>query len=170
MRRGSTSAHTRKVHAAQTRRATGPSPRNAQTALNGAPAGEGKGHPGGTTRNTHREGREGKEEPKGKSENRHRPRPPNLPRALRTHDQGTAPAKAIVAHSATPAPRLGSLRASLWGSHWQQASSTGPVAPAARATTHQGGGVVGKRLQPRLVTDRGLAKWESRGGTGLRAP
>ena len=33
-------------------------------------------------------------------------------------------------------PRLGSLRASPRGSHWRQASSTGPAAPAPRATTH----------------------------------
>ena len=35
-----------------------------------------------------------------------------------------------------PAPRLSSLRASPRGSHWRQASSTGPAAPAPRATTH----------------------------------
>ena len=35
-----------------------------------------------------------------------------------------------------PTPRLGSLRASPRGSHWRQASSTGPAAPAPRATTH----------------------------------
>ena len=35
-----------------------------------------------------------------------------------------------------PTPRLGSLRASPRGSHWQPASSTGPAAPAPRATTH----------------------------------
>ena len=34
------------------------------------------------------------------------------------------------------APRLGSLRASPRGFHWRQASSTGPAAPATRATTH----------------------------------
>ena len=34
-----------------------------------------------------------------------------------------------------PTPRLGSLRASPRGSHWRQASSTGPAAPAPRATT-----------------------------------
>ena len=33
-------------------------------------------------------------------------------------------------------PRLGSLRASPRGSHWRQASSTGPAALAPRATTH----------------------------------
>ena len=32
------------------------------------------------------------------------PNPPDLPRALRTHDQGTAPAKGLVAHSATHQP------------------------------------------------------------------
>ena len=35
-----------------------------------------------------------------------------------------------------PALRLGSLRASPRGSHWRQASSTGPAARAPRATTH----------------------------------
>ena len=32
------------------------------------------------------------------------PNPPNRPRAPRTHGRGTAPAKAVVAHSATPQP------------------------------------------------------------------
>ena len=35
-----------------------------------------------------------------------------------------------------PTPRLGSLRASPRGSHWRQASSTGPAAPAPWVTTH----------------------------------
>ena len=35
-----------------------------------------------------------------------------------------------------PARQQGSLRASPWGSHWRRASSTGPAAPAPRATTH----------------------------------
>ena len=35
-----------------------------------------------------------------------------------------------------PTPRLGSHRASPRGSHWRQASSTGPAAPVPRATTH----------------------------------
>ena len=73
VRRGSMGAHTRNRHAARTGRATGPSPRNAQTAWNGVPAGKGKVQPGGTTRNTHRQGPEGREEPKGGSKNRHRP-------------------------------------------------------------------------------------------------
>ena len=60
-----------------------------------------------------------------------------------------------------PAPRLGSLRGSPWGSHWQQASSTGPAAPAARATTHQGGGIVVKRLQLRLLTDALTGGWQN---------
>ena len=46
-----------------------------------------------------------------------------------------------------PIPRLGSLRASPWGSHWQKACSTGPAAPSPRATKHHGRNVVGKRLQ-----------------------
>ena len=48
------------------------------------------------------------------------------------------------------------------GSHWRQVSSTGPAAPAARATTHQGGDVVGKRLQLRLLSD--ALTGESRNG------
>ena len=52
--RGSASAHTHKGHAGNSRRATGPSSRNAQTAWNGVPASEGKGHPDGTARHTQR--------------------------------------------------------------------------------------------------------------------
>ena len=162
VRRGSTSAHTRNGHATRTRRSTGPSLRNAQTAWNGVPAIKGKGHPGGTTRNTHREGREGGEEPKGRSKNRHRPQP-SRPAASAAHTptghctcQGSSSTQCYA-----PAPRLGSLRASPWGSHWRQASSTGPAAPAARATTHQGGGVVGKRLQPRLLSDTLTGEWQN---------
>ena len=58
-----------------------------------------------------------------------------------------------------PAPRLGSLRASRGGSHWRQASSTGPAGPASRATTHKGGGIVGKRLQLRLLSDTLTGEW-----------
>ena len=68
-----------------------------------------------------------------------------------------------------PAPRLSSLRASPWGSHWRQASSTVPAAPAARATTHQGGGIVGKRPQPRLLSDAVTGEWrdgEAKEGQG----
>ena len=57
------------------------------------------------------------------------PTPQNRPRAPRTHNQGTAPRHA-------PIPRLGSLCASPRGSHWRQTTSTGPAAPAARATRH----------------------------------
>ena len=49
--------------------------------------------------------------------------------------------------SGTQALRLGSLRASPWGLHWRQASSTGAARPAPRTTKHQVGNVVGKRLQ-----------------------
>ena len=161
-RRGSRSAHTCNGHAARTRRATGPSPRNAQAAWNGVPAGEGKGHPGGTTRDTHRQGRESREEPKGRRKNRHRPRPPR-PGASAAHTrpghctrQGSSSTQCYA-----PAPRLGSLRASRWGFHWRQASSTGSAAPAARATTHYRGGVVGKRLQPRLLSDALTGEWQN---------
>ena len=53
-RRGSASAQTRKGHTGTTRRATGPSSRNAQTAWNGVPASEGNGHPDLSARHTQR--------------------------------------------------------------------------------------------------------------------
>ena len=65
------------------------------------------------------------------------PNPPNWPRAPRTHRRVTAPAKeSSGAQRHAPTPRLGSLRASPRGSHWRQASSTGPAAPEPRASTH----------------------------------
>ena len=93
----------------------------------------------------------------------HQPRPPG-PAESAAHTrpghctrQGTSGTP-----SHTPAPRLGSLRASPWGSHWRQASSTGPAAPAPRATTHEGGGVVGKRLGLRLLSDALTGEWQNR--------
>ena len=144
VRRGSTSAHTRNRHAARTRRATGPSPRNAQTAGNGVPAGEGRGHPGGTARNTHREGREGGRSPRGARTGTSSDPPRPAASAAHTRPGHCTRQGSSSTQCYAPAPQLGSPRASPWGSHWRQASSTGPAAPAARATTHQGGGVVGK--------------------------
>ena len=60
-----------------------------------------------------------------------------------------------------PAARLGSLRASPRRSHWRQARSTGPAAPAPRATTHKGGDAVGKRPQPRLRIDALTGEWRN---------
>ena len=60
-----------------------------------------------------------------------------------------------------PAPSLGSRRASPRGSHWRQASSTGPAAQANRATTHQGGDAVGKSLQVRLLSDALTGEWRN---------
>ena len=138
-RRGSASAHTRKGHAGTTRRATGPSSRNAQTAWNGVPASEGKGHPDRTARHTQRGTRGtgwGKRE---RHNTRYRPEPPE-PAASAAHKrtghctrQGSSGAL-----RQAPTPRLGSLRASPRGSHWQQASSTCPAAPAPRATRIRG--------------------------------
>ena len=103
--RESASAHTRKGHAGTTGGATEPSARNAQTAWNGVPASEGKGHPDGTARHTQRGTRgagRGKQE---RHNTRYRPEPPpNRPRAPRTHRRDTAPAKAVVSHSAKPQP------------------------------------------------------------------
>ena len=161
-RRGSTSAQTCNGHAARTRRATGPSPQKAQTAWNGLAAGEGKGNPGETTRDTHGGRSEDMEEPKGRCRNRHRHRP-QRPAASATHTQpgyaGRQGSSSTQHHA--PAPRLGSLHASPWGSHWRQASIMGPAAPAARATTHQGGGVGDKCLQPRLLCDALTGEWRN---------
>ena len=90
------------------------------------------------------------------------PDPKDLPRPPRTHDQGTTPAKAVVSTQCyAPALRLGSPRASPWGSHWRQARTTCPAAPAARATAHQGGGAVGKCLQPLLLSNRLTRGWRN---------
>ena len=136
-RRGSASAHTRKRHAGTTRRATGPSSRNAQTAWNGVPASEGKGHPDGTARHTQRGTRGAGRGKRERHNTRYRPEP-SEPAASAAHTrtghctrQGSSGA---LRHA--PTPRQGSLRASPRGSYWQQASSTGPAAPAPRATTH----------------------------------
>ena len=101
-RRGSGSAYTHKGHTGTTRRATRPSARNAQTAWNGVPASEGRGHPDGTARHTQR-GTSGAGRGKRERHNtRYRPEPPE-PAADAPHTQ-TAPAKAVVAHSAAPQP------------------------------------------------------------------
>ena len=136
-RRGSASTHTRKGHAGTTRRATGPSSQIVQTAWNGVPASEGKGHPDRTARHTQcgtRGAGRGKRERHNTS---YRPEPPK-PAASAAHTrtghctrQGSSGA---LRHA--PTPRQGSLGASPRGSHWRQASSTGPAAPAPRATTH----------------------------------
>ena len=136
-RRGSVSAHTRKGHAGTTRRATGPSSRIAQTAWNRVPASEGKGQPDGMARHKQRGTRGAGRGKRERHNTRYRPEPPE-PAASAAHPrtghctrQGSSGA---LRHA--PAPRLGSLRVSPMGSHWRQASSTGPAAPAPRATTH----------------------------------
>ena len=136
-RRVSTSAHTRKGHTGTARRATGPSSRNAQTAWNGVPAIEGKGTPDRTARHTQRGTRGAGRGKRERHNTRYRPELPE-PAVSAAHTrtghctrQGTSGA---LRHA--PTPRLGSLRASPRGSHWRQASSTGPAAPAPRATTH----------------------------------
>ena len=135
-RRGSASAHTRKGHAGTTKRATGPSTRN-RTAWNGVPASEDKRHPDGTARHTQcgtRGAGRGKRE---RHNTRYRPEPPE-PAASAAHTQTGHCTRqgSSGAQRHAPTPRLGSLRASPRGSHWRQASSTGPAAPAPRATTH----------------------------------
>ena len=136
-RRGSASAHTRKGHAETTRSATGPSALNAQTAWNGVPASEGKGHQDGTARHTQRGTRGAGRGKRERHNTRYRPEPPE-PAASAAHKQtGHCTCQGSSgAQPHAPTPRLGSLRASPKGSHWRQASSTGPAAPAPRATTH----------------------------------
>ena len=136
-RRGSASAHTHKGHAGTTRRATGHSLRNAKTAWNGVPASEGKGHLDGTARHKQRGTRGAGRGTRERPNTRYRPKPPE-PATSAAHTrtghctcQGSSGA---LRHA--PAPRLGSHRASPRGSNWRQASSTGPAAPAPRATTH----------------------------------
>ena len=77
-----------------------------QNSWNGVRAGEGKGHPDRTTRNTHREEHRGRGGGQGGDARAGTgPDPPSLLRAPGTHNQGTAPALAVVAHSATHQPR-----------------------------------------------------------------
>ena len=137
-RRDSASARTRKEHAGNTRKATKPSPRNAQTAWNGVPTSEDKGQPDRTLRHTQRGNRgAGGGGQRGRHKARHRPQPPGTgcerPHTRPGHctRQGSSGAPR---HA--PNPRLGSLRASPRRWDWRQASSTGPAAPAPRATTH----------------------------------
>ena len=167
-RRGSASAHTRKGHAGTTRKATGPSSRNAQTAWNGVPASEGKGHPDGTARHTQRGTRGAGRGKRERHNTRYRPEPPEPAASaahLRTRHCTRQGSSGALHHA--PTPRLGSLRASPRGSHWQQGSSTGPAAPAPRATTHYGGDAVGKRSQLRLRIDALTGEWRNgEGGEG----
>ena len=115
--------------------ATGPSSRNAHTAWNGAPGSEGKGHPDGTARHRQRGTRgvgRGKRE---RHNTRYQPPGPAASAAhTRTGHCSRQGSSGALRHA--PAPRLGSLRASPRGSHWRRASSTGPAAPAPRATRH----------------------------------
>ena len=126
-----------KGHAGTTRRATGPSSRNAQTALNGVPASEGKGHPDRTARHTQPGTRGAGRGKQGRHNTRYRPEPPE-PAASAAHTRtGHCThqcSSGALRHA--PTPRIGSHRASSRGSDWRQASSTGLAAPAPRATTH----------------------------------
>ena len=118
------------------------------------PASEGKGQPDGTARHTQRGTRGLGRGTRGRQDTRYRPEPPELAAgAAHTRPGHCTCQGSSGAPRHAPAPRLGSLRASPRGSHWRQASSTGPAVPAPRATTHQGGHAVGKRLQLQLLSD-----------------
>ena len=142
---GSASAHTRKRHAGTTRRATGPSSRNAQTAWNGVPASEGKGHPDRTARHTQRGTRGAAWGKRERQNTRYRPEHPE-PAVSAAHTrtgqctrQGSSGA---MCHG--PTPRLGSLRA----------SPSGPTCdkPVARAQ---------RRRRPGRPRIRGATRWVS---------
>ena len=136
-RRGSASAHTHKGHARTTRRASGPSSRNAQTARKGVPVSEGKGHPDETARHTQRETRGAGRGKRGRHNTRYRPEPPGpAVSAAHTRTGHCTRRGSSGALRHAPIPRLGSHRASPRGSHWRQASSTGPAARAPRGTRH----------------------------------
>ena len=135
-RLGSASAHTRKGHAGTTRRATRPSSRNAQTAWNGVPASGSKGHPDGTARPTQRGTRGAGTGKRERHNTRYRPEPPERAASAAHTQTGHCTrqgSSGALRHA--PTPRLGSLCANPSGSHWRQASSTGPASPAPRATT-----------------------------------
>ena len=108
-----------------------------RAAWNGVPASEGKGHPDGTARHTQRGTRGAGRGKRERHNARYRPEPPE-PAASDAHTQTGHCTRqgSSGAQRHAPTPRLGSLRASPRGSHWRQASSTGPAAPAHRATTH----------------------------------
>ena len=135
--RESASAHTRKGHAGTTRRATGPSERNAQTAWNGVPASEVKGDPDGSAHHTQRGTRGAGREKRERHNTRYRPEPPE-PAASAAHTQTGHCTRqgSSGAQRHAPTPRLVSLRASPRGSDWRQAGSTGLAAPGPQATTH----------------------------------
>ena len=161
-RRGSASGHTHKGHAGKTRRAAGPSPRNAQTALNGVPASKDKGHPDRTARHTQRRKRGARRQKSGRHDTWHQSKPPKqAPSAAHTRPGHSTSQGGRSAPRNAPASRLGSLRASPRGSHWRQASSTGLAAPAPQATMHQGGNAVGKRLQLRLLSNALTGEWRN---------
>ena len=136
--------------------------RNAQTAWNGVPASQGKGHPDRTARHTQRGTRGAGRGKRERHNTRYRPEPPETAASAahtRTGHCTRQGSSGAVRHA--PTPKQGSLRASPRGSHWRQASSTGPAAPAPRATTHYGGDAAGKRPQPRLRIDALTGEWQN---------
>ena len=82
------SPRTRKGHARNSRRATGRSPRNAQTAWNGVPASEDKGHPDRTARHTRRRKRGAGRGKRARHNTQHRPQPPRTGCERRAHTPG----------------------------------------------------------------------------------
>ena len=108
--RGSASAHTRKGHAGTTRRATGPSSRNAQTAWNGVPASEGKGHPDEMARHTQRRTRgagRGKRERHNTRYQHEPPEPAARAASTRTGHCTCQGSSGALRHAPTPRPAQG---------------------------------------------------------------
>ena len=143
--RRSASAHTRNGHAGTTRRTTGPSSRNAQTAWNGVPARERKGHPDGTAPHAQRGTRGAGRGKRERHNTRYRPEPPEAAASAAHTQTGHCTRKGssgALRHA--PTPRLGSLRASPRG-------PTGDK-PVARAW---------RRRRPGRPRIRGATRWVS---------
>ena len=108
---------------------------------------------------------------RGRHNTRHHPKPPEPAASTADTQPGHCTSQGSSgAPRHAPAPGLGSLRASPEGSHWRQASSTGPAVPAPQATTHQGGDAVGKRLQLWLLSNALTGEWRNEEAGEGRGP
>ena len=144
-RRGSASAHTRKGHAGTTRRATGPSSRNAQTAWNGVPASEGKGHADRTARHTQRGTRGAGRGKRERHNTRYRPEPP---------EPAASPAHKCTGHCTRQGSRRALRHVATLGKAASAPAQGGPTGdkPVARARW---------RRRPRRPRIRGATRWVS---------
>ena len=138
-RRGSASTHTRQGDTPTTRRATGLSSRNAQTAWNGVPASEGKGHPDWTARHTQRGTRGAGRGKRERHNTRYRPEPPG-PAASAAHTRTGHCTRQGDAVGKRPGPRL---RIDALTGEWRNgeaAEGRGSEPCEPRGLRHQAGG------------------------------